>query len=193
MKDQKKKQKVKKGEYGYLANQRKLEIAKTAVLFCLSLAVYLSGYITTGSNKNLLTIVAVLGCLPASRSAVGMIMFLRAKDCSEELHRRIRPHAEGLPQLYDVVLTSYDATFELVHMVFKGNTLIGLTVNPKCKTDACEKHLKEMLAKDAIKDVRVKIFQDTPKYLNRLDQLKELDVEETQTDAVFSLVRAISI
>ena len=46
MKDQKKKQKVKKGEYGYLANQRKLEIAKTAVLFCLSLAVYLSGYIT---------------------------------------------------------------------------------------------------------------------------------------------------
>ena len=28
MKDQKKKQKVKKGEYGYLANQRKLEIAR---------------------------------------------------------------------------------------------------------------------------------------------------------------------
>ena len=188
-----KKQKTKKGEYGYLKHQRKREIAKTAVLFCLSLAVYLSGLITTGTNKNLLTIVAVLGCLPASRSAVGMILFLRAKGCSEELHERILPHAKGLPQLYDVVLTSYDATFELVHLVFKGNSLIGLTVNPKCKTDACEKHLKEMMAKDAIKDVRVKIFQDTPKYLNRLDQLRELAAEDTQTDAVFSLIRAISI
>lgn len=126
-----KKQKTKKGDYGYLKHQRKLEIAKTAVLFCLSLAVYLSGLLTTGTNKNLLTIVAVLGCLPASRSAVGMIMFLRAKGCSEELHERILPHAQGLPQLYDVVLTSYDATFELVHLVFKGNSLIGLTVNPK--------------------------------------------------------------
>ena len=180
-----KKQKTKKGEYGYLKHQRKLEIAKTAILFCLSLAVYLSGLLTTGTNKNLLTIVAVLGCLPASRSAVGMIMFLRAKG--------ILPRAQGLPQLYDVVLTSYDATFELVHMVFKGNSLIGLTVNPKCKTDACEKHLKEMMAKDAIKDVRVKIFQDTPKYLNRLDQLRELSVEDTQTNAVFSLIKAISI
>lgn len=188
-----KKQKTKKGEYGYLKHQRKLEIAKTAILFCLSLAVYLSGLLTTGTNKNLLTIVAVLGCLPASRSAVGMIMFLRAKGCSEELHERILPRAQGLPQLYDVVLTSYDATFELVHMVFKGNSLIGLTVNPKCKTDACEKHLKEMMAKDAIKDVRVKIFQDTPKYLNRLDQLRELSVEDTQTNAVFSLIKAISI
>ena len=74
-----------------LKHQRKLEIAKTAVLFCLSLAVYLSGLLTTGTNKNLLTIVAVLGCLPASRSAVGMIMFLRAKGCSEELHERILP------------------------------------------------------------------------------------------------------
>ena len=49
------------------------------------------------------------------------------------------------------------------------------------------------MAKDAIKDVRVKIFQDTPKYLNRLDQLKELSVEDTQTNAVFSLIKAISI
>lgn len=188
-----KKQRIHKGEYGYLRHQRKLEIAKTAVLFGLSLAVYLAGYITTGTNKNLLTIVAVLGCLPASRSAVSMIMFLRAKGCSAELHQKLLLHAEGLPQLYDVVLTSYDATFEIVHMVFKGNSLIGLAVDPKCKTDACEKHLKEMMAKDAIKDVRVKIFQDVPKYLNRLDQLRELSVEDTLKDAVFSLIRAISI
>ena len=58
-------------------------------MFGISLAIYLAGYLTVHSNKNLLTIVAVLGCLPASKSAVSMIMFLRAKGCSEALKAKI--------------------------------------------------------------------------------------------------------
>lgn len=184
---------IKKGQYGYIKSQRKIEIIKTVSLFLLSLAIYLGGYWTTGTNKNLLTIVAVLGCLPASKCAVNMIMFFRAKGCSEELHRKIEPHTGGLPCLYDSVLTSYEATFEIPHLVFKGNNLIGIAVNPKCKTAACEKHLQSMCSQNNIKDVNIKIFQDIPKYLNRLDQLGNLYCEDTQTEAVLSLVKAISI
>ena len=50
-----------------------------------------------------------------------------------------------------------------------------------------------MCAQNSIRDVNIKIFQDIPKYLNRLDQLRELSVEDTQTEAVLSLVKAISI
>ena len=53
-------QQMKKGEYGYIKSQKKWIGAKTALLFLVSLSLYLSGYITTGSNRNLLTIVAVL-------------------------------------------------------------------------------------------------------------------------------------
>ena len=107
------KNKKKKGEYGYIASQRKWEIAKTAFLFALSLAIYLTGYISTGTNKNLLSIVAVLGCLPASMCAVNMILFLRAKGCPDSLHDEISAHSEGLSQLYDCVFTSYERTYEL--------------------------------------------------------------------------------
>lgn len=184
---------IKKGEYGYIASQRKKEIIRTIVLFLLSLAVYLCGYITTGSNKNLLTIVAVLGCLPACKSAVSMIMFLKAHGCSGELHDKITGRAVGLPQLYDNVVTSYEAAYELPHMVFKGNNLIGISVDPKCKVSACEKHIHSMCVQNNIHDVNIKIFTDVPKYLNRLDQLRELDCEDTQTEAVLSLIKAISI
>lgn len=184
---------IKKGQYGYIKSQRKIEIIKTLSLFLLSLAIYLGGYITTGTNKNLLTIVAILGCLPASKCAVNMIMFLRARGCSEELYQKVSAHTGTLPCLYDSVLTSYESTFEIPHMVFRGNNLIGIAVNPKCKTAACEKHLQTMCAQNSIRDVNIKIFQDIPKYLNRLDQLRELSGEDTRTEAVLSLVKAISI
>ncbi len=188
-----KKQKPGKGDYGYIRRQRKWEIAKTAFLFLLSLSIYLTGYYSTGTNKNLLTIVAVLGCLPASKCAVSMIMFLKAKGCSEELYSRIEAHSQGLPQLYDSVLTSYEAVFQIPHMVYRNGSLIGIAVDSKCKADACEKHLLSMCRQDGISDVTVKIFQDVPKYLNRLDQLRALEGEDDRTQAVLSLIRAISI
>ena len=184
---------IKKGQYGYIKSQRKMEIIKTVSLFLLSLAIYLCGYWTTGTNKNLLTVVAILGCLPASKCAVNMIMFIRAKGCSEELYQKINPHTGELASLYDSVLTSYDSTFEIPHMVFRGNNLVGIAVNPKRKTAACEKHLQSMCSQNNIKDVNIKIFQDIPKYLNRLDQLGELSCEDTQTEAVLALVKAISL
>ena len=100
---------IKKGQYGYIKSQRKIEIIKTLSLFLLSLAIYLGGYITTETNKNLLTIVAILGCLPASKCAVNMIMFLRARGCSEELYQKVSAHTGTLPCLYDNVLTSYES------------------------------------------------------------------------------------
>ena len=186
-------QRIKKGEYGYVAGQKKWVSVKTAVLFLLSLAIYLSGYITTGSNKNLLTIVAVLGCLPAGKSAVNMIMFLRARGCDGALHEKIAAHAGDLPALYDCVLTTYENTFEVPHMVFKGNSLIGIAVASGFKTAECEKHLRNMCTQNGIRDVNIRIFTDVSRYLQRLDQLQELNASDDQTEAVLSLIRAISI
>ena len=69
----KKKKNQNKGQKGYLAWNKKMSICKTLVLFAISFAVYAMGIWSTGSNQNLLTIVAVLGCLPACRSAANLI------------------------------------------------------------------------------------------------------------------------
>ena len=183
-----------KGEYGYISDQRKKEIIKTLLLFALCASIYITGYITTGSNKNLLTIVAILGCLPASKSAVSMIMFIKSKGCTEELHRKIAAKSKGLPQLYDNVLTSYQNTFEISHFAYRGNNLIGITENPKCKVAEAEKHVLTMCAQDGIKEITVKIFNDPAKYLSRLEQLCELENEDgAKTEAVLALIKVLSI
>ena len=78
-----------KGTEGYIRSQKKYEVIRTLLYFAVSLSLYVAGYIQTGQRANLLTIVAVLGCLPASKSAVSAIMFLRARGCSAEAAKEI--------------------------------------------------------------------------------------------------------
>ena len=61
-----------KGTFGYLDTQKVYEIIRTVLFYSISIAIFVTGYVTTGTKKNLLTIVAVLGVLPASKSLVSV-------------------------------------------------------------------------------------------------------------------------
>ncbi len=50
-----------KGTYGYLKSKRNRVLIRTIAFFAISIAIFIAGYVTTGSRKNLLTIIAVLG------------------------------------------------------------------------------------------------------------------------------------
>lgn len=194
--------KIQKGEKGCLVRQRKSAILRTAMLFILSLAVFLTGLISTGQKENLLTIVAVLGCLPASRSAVNMIMLMRFHGVSEKDYSAIAPHVQTCTSLWDMVFTSYEKNYEIHHMAFKGNALIGYTANADCDAAKCAQHLQKLCAQNGLKDVEIKIFRELPKYLNRLDQIQDFpdyEVEEQgkapvpKRELVCALLRAVSL
>lgn len=72
-----------KGTRGYLRTQKNYEIIRTVLYFAISIALFIAGWVSTGSRENLLTIVAVLGCLPACKSLVEMFMYLRYKGCDD--------------------------------------------------------------------------------------------------------------
>ena len=52
-----------KGTRNYIDTQKKYEILRTILYFGLSLGLFVTGYITTKTRTNLLTVVAVVGCL----------------------------------------------------------------------------------------------------------------------------------
>lgn len=81
-----------------------MSICKTLVLFAISFAVYAMGIWSTGSNQNLLTIVAVLGCLPACRSAANLIALLRCHEISESDYRKISAKIRTAESLTDLNL-----------------------------------------------------------------------------------------
>lgn len=86
-----------KGTRGYLRTQKTYEILRTVLYFAISLSLFIAGWVSTGSRENLLTIVAVLGCLPACKSLVEMFMFLRCRGCDEQVAAKSRHIQKALP------------------------------------------------------------------------------------------------
>ena len=181
-----------KGSFGYIQNRKRFTAVRTVLYFALSISLYVAGYVTTGSNKNLLTIVAVLGCLPSCKSAVNFIIFLRAKGCSQELRDAVKKFDTELTSFYDLYFTSYQKNYQVSHMVLKGNVLCGITESVKCDVNEAQKHLEQMLLQEGIKNMTVKIFSDRRKYIDRLSQLTELETEENKNrDEIVNLLYSI--
>lgn len=183
-----------KGSFGYIQNRKRFTAVRTVLYFALSISLYVAGYVTTGSNKNLLTIVAVLGCLPSCKSAVNFIIFLRAKGCSQELRDAVKKFDTELTSFYDLYFTSYQKNYQVSHMVLKGNVLCGITESEKCDVNEAQKHLEQMLLQEGIKNMTVKIFSDRRKYIDRLSRLTELETEENKNrDEIVNLLYSISL
>ena len=195
--------KIIKGEYGYIAYARRMAIVRTVVMFVLCASVFVIGYVTTGTRRNLLTIVAVLGCLPASKSLVNVIMFMRAIGCSESAHERIEEiigdaRKAGtflFADAYDLYLTSYQKNYPVSHVVAGRGMITGLCEVPGCEVSECEKHIAGHMQTDGFKDMTVKIYTDTDKYLARLKTLADMDAHEADTSrhAMIDTLKAIAL
>ena len=182
-----------KGTRGYLRTQKNYEIIRTVLYFAISLALFIAGWVSTGSRENLLTIVAVLGCLPACKSLVEMFMYLRYKGCDEVDAALIEAHTQGLTGLYDCVITSYEKNFCIHHLTVCGNTICGYTADPKFEEQAFYKHIQAILKKDNYRETSVKIFNDLDKYVKRCEQLKELPPQPELTSGICQTLKSVSL
>lgn len=182
-----------KGTKDYLKTQSRYELARTILYFGISASLFIAGIIATGDRMNLLTVAAVLGCLPACKSAIDTYMFLRYKGCSAENAELISAHMDGLCGLYDRVFTSYSTNYQIAHITIKGNTLCGFTEDAKFDENAFNEHISILLQKDGFKDVSVKIFKDINKYTSRLEQLKALDTNDKNTAGIINTLNNVSL
>lgn len=182
-----------KGTRNYLKTQKKYEVIRTVIYFAISISLFVAGYIQTGKRANLLSIVAILGCLPASKSAVGTIMFLRFKSCAEQAAAEIEKHCQGLHCLYDMVFTSYKRNYVISHLAVCGNTVCGYAEKSDFAENEFNKHIGEILRLDGHKSVTVKIFTNLSRYTERLEQMKDLDTEDDRTQAVIATLKSVAL
>lgn len=182
-----------KGSRNYLNTQKKYEIIRTILYFAISLSLFAAGYIQTGEKTNLLTIVAVLGCLPASKSAVSAIMYLRFVSCSEQSAAEIESHSKGLQCLYDMVFTSYKKAFRVSHLAVRGNCVCGFTEDADFEENEFSQHIQPILKADGHQSVTVKIFVNLAKYTERLEQMKALEADEDKTQAILGTLKSVAL
>ena len=77
----KKKKKIHKGDFGYFASEKKRRMMITGIMFAVPLFIFFSAWIYFKSRMTVWTVISVVGCLPACKSLVGLIMILMRKPC----------------------------------------------------------------------------------------------------------------
>ena len=135
-----------------------------------------------GTKENLLTVIAVLGCLPAGRSTVNMIMYLKASGCSMEAKGKINGYADGLTEVYDMYFTSYEKNYPISHMAVWDHVVCGYSESRKMDTKACADHLEACLKQGGCSGVAVKIYNDIEKYCEGLTNLQKQEKTMPKTD-----------
>ena len=176
---------VKKGQYGYIKYRRTFHLILSIVMYAMAVILYFAGIKATGDNKNVLTIAAILGCLPASQNLVTAILGFRAKCCDKSLSDEIETRLEDdMVSVYDLYFTTYDKNYPVSHIVMKNNCLCGLMEESKHSTNDLEKYLEETFIKNGIKGISIKIFEKSmsEKYLNRINELKKLEYEKSSME-----------
>jgi len=185
-------QRQKKGDFSYPPYERKKVIIRTAAYFLISTAVFLLGYFSTGQKENLLTIVAVLGLLPSSKSLVSVIMYFKIPKFSEAVYREISGQAGDVSVIYSMYLTSYRLNFPVNCFAVRGNHLIGYTEFASCDAAACAEHIQGILKQNSIKNVTIKIFHEKSRFIERLAQLQALEHSKKESE-ILTLLCDISL
>lgn len=167
-------QKTAKGQFGYIQSRRRYRWITTVLFLLVIFAMYFGARIYFGTNRNVFSILAALLCLPGGNSAVNLVMFLRAKPCSDRAAERIRSSAGDLAQAYDLYLTTYERNYAVAHSAAAGKTLCALTEDSACDVPGAERHMRGVLLNEGIHGVTVKVFTDPERYAKRLEEMRQL-------------------
>ena len=158
------KKKPVKGDFGYMERQTKIEIIKTIIFFALSFGLMIMGYVTTKTKANLLTLVAVFGLLPSSKSLVSVIMYLKVPKYNKAVWQSVEAKKGEVKVLYNLYLTSYKKNFAINAMAIRGNHIIGFTEFEKCDVEACQTHIQDLAKINSLTGLTIKIFKEQKKF-----------------------------
>lgn len=173
---------VSKGNFGYIKNKRFLSTAWTILLFVIALSLYFAGYAATGSNKNILTLVAVFGILPASKSAVTAFMYWKAKPCEEEIKEKYQKMLLSCNGCYDFVFTTYEKAYNVPCLAIKSGNVCGLSFDKKMEFKKLQEHLESCLKKEGY-SANIVIFDKEEAFAKRLKQMTGLEEKEKNYDS----------
>ena len=170
--------KIKKGSPGYLDYKKKMEILRTLIYFAIVAAIILLGYSQTHTKKNLLTVVGIVGCLPACKALVGVITRWPYRSIAADMAKEIKEKASLLTLAFDLVVTSTEKIMPIACIVISGNKIFGYVSSQKVDLNYAAKHIKTILNQNQYDGLTIKLFDQYSAFLARAEGLNNIQAIE---------------
>ena len=182
--------KKKKGQYGYIKYKKTSNLLITIAEFSVVIILLLVGYFTTGSNKNVFTVIAILGCLPAAKALVSFIVMIPYKSLPKEVKEEIKEKSQHVGLIYDLILTDKDKIMPVDAIAISGSTVCGYATNPKTDLERVTKDIKEVISNNGISGVTVKVFHEFKPFMTRVEGLSNIKaVDKSDTRELENIIR----
>ncbi len=163
---------AKKGEFGYIAAEKKRKLIITAILFAVPLLIFFTAFLYFKTRLTIWTVVAVVGCLPACKMMVNLIMLFRSPSMEQSVYDQIQEHCGDLVMSYEMYMTFYEKSAFIDAFAICGNLVVGYSSDPKIDAAFMENEAQKILKGNGYR-ATVKIFKDLKPFLERLDSMNE--------------------
>jgi len=163
---------AKKGEFGYIAAEKKRKLILTAILFAVPLLIFFTAFIYFKTRLTIWTVIAVVGCLPACKMMVNLIMLFRSPSMEPSVYDQIQEHCGDLVMSYEMYMTFYEKSAFIDAFAICGNLVVGYSSAPKIDGAFMETEAQKILKGNGYR-ATVKIFKDLKPFLERLDSMNE--------------------
>ena len=125
MEKEQRKRHPEKGMHGYFSWEKKKRIAIVILMYGIVLLIYFTGIFRYHTRKNMFTLIAILGILPAAKWTVSMIMALLQKPFSQEAYEATETIAGNLTRGYELCVTAEEGRLALDAVVVCGSARSG--------------------------------------------------------------------
>lgn len=186
--------KLQKGEYGFLAKQKKQYVIRMVIYVVTGLMMFGVGLLVNkGDSKNICTVLALLMSLPFAKAVTELVVVFPFHDVEKSRYDKVKeicPKESNL--MTGLVITSEKKIMNLDFLVeYKGN-VIGLAG----KKEEDINYLSDYVTKGVRNwgfDYRVKIIKEEKAFLNALQSMKEIEVTEIEQKNVLSYLKSLIV
>lgn len=161
---------ARKGQRGYIAAEKKRMLIITAILFAVPLLIFFTALIYFRTRMTIWTVVTVVGCLPACKMMVNLIMLFRCPPVDKEISRQIQEHSGDLVMSYEMYMTFYEKSAFIDAFAICGNQVVGYSSDPKIDIGFMETEAQKVLKGNGYR-TNIKIFKELKPFLERLDSM----------------------
>lgn len=162
--------KVKKGSFGYLNGYKKQEWIKAILMLSVPIVIFFIGWIINKSRMTVVTVFAIVGCLPGCNQVVHAMIASRYHSIEKNIYEETESVRGERLALYENVFTTYKENYYVDVIVISGRDVVGYTCDAKMDTAKAAEHLKTILKNNAYKQ-NVKIFTEKKAFLERVRTL----------------------
>lgn len=168
--------KLGKGTYGYLDRNKVYAWKKAALMLAVPILIFLAAWSIHKTRLNVMTVVAIMGCLPGCNQIVRAIMASRYHSMEKTLWESVEEARGDMPVLYENVFTSYEVNYYVDCITVSGREVAGYSSDNDLDVAKAEEHIQTMLKNSSYKQ-NVKIYKEPKTFLK---QIRKLSTEEPE-------------